>query len=195
MNFIQRIYLRIKYHFVKSKVFIQGYALIKHIDNMSFDYILKDYFYNNHDNLDGYTPSSNCFFKEGYLIEYDDVRKSNIDPWEHYCIYGRAEGRDNGMNPSLDIFFREGYLIEYEDVANQNVDPWVHYCQHGIAEGRDNGMHPSDKIFNERIYLILYEDIRSVIPSWIHYAKFGKKEGRHNGVLTKLLNDIYASAE
>ena len=71
----------------------------------------------------------------------------------------------------------------------------MHYCQHGIAEGRDNGMHPSDKIFNERIYLILYEDIRSIMPSWIHYAKFGKKEGRHNGVLTKLLNDIYASAE
>ena len=176
MNFIQRIYLRIKYHFVKSKVFIQGYALIKHIDNMSFDYILKDYFYNNHDNLDGYTPSSNCFFKEGYLTEYEDVAESEIEPWHHYVLSGKAEGRDNGLNPPKDIFFKEGYLTEYEDVAESEIEPWHHYVLLGKAEGRDNGLNPPKDIFFKEGYLTEYEDVAaSEIEPWHHYVLSGKK--------------------
>ena len=183
MNFIQRIYLRIKYHFVKSKVFIQGYALIKHIDNMSFDYILKDYFYNNHDNLDGYTPSSNCFFKEGYLTEYEDVAESEIEPWHHYVLLGKAEGRDNGLNPPKDIFFKEGYLTEYEDVAASEIEPWHHYVLSGKAEGRDNGLNPPKDIFFKEGYLAEYEDVAiSEIDPWEHYAISGKDEGRDNGL-------------
>lgn len=93
------------------------------------------------------------FFKEGYIALYDDIAKSNIDPWEHYCIYGRAEGRHNGVNPPAEAFFDLGYLTEYVDVAASGAKAWEHYCLCGKSEGRDNGMNPPYETFLEKAIL------------------------------------------
>ena len=39
------------------------------------------------------TASERNFFSDGYGIHNPDVRKSGIDPWQHFIQYGRLEGR------------------------------------------------------------------------------------------------------
>lgn len=36
------------------------------------------------------------FFAEGYLEMYPDVNKAGWNPWRHYALQGKQEGRDNG---------------------------------------------------------------------------------------------------
>ena len=113
---------------------------------------------------------------------YPDVAKSDMDPWRHYILYGKKEGRDNGLHPKEEQFFAEGYLEMYPDVARSDMDPWRHYILYGKKEGRDNGNHPSDKIFCSEGYLERYPDVENAgVDPWRHYVRYGKEEGRDNG--------------
>lgn len=55
------------------------------------------------------------------------MRKLKISAWEHYVLYGKNKGLDNGLHPDKSIFFPEGYLMEYPEISELNILPWVHY--------------------------------------------------------------------
>ena len=130
----------------------------------------------------GNNPPEDAFFREGYEVEYPDVRNSCEDAWHHYAETGLKEGRDNGLHPGNEQFFAEGYLEMYPDVVEGRLDPWHHYVLQGIAEGRDNGCHPGNELFFADGYLRMYPDVaESGMDPWRHYVLFGKKEGRDNG--------------
>lgn len=114
---------------------------------------------------------------------YPDVAKSGLDPWHHYVLRGKQEGRDNGQHPGQELFFREGYLVMYPFVAESGLDPWHHYVLYGRKDGRDNGLHPEDQKFFPEGYLAMYPDVaqRGENP-WRHYVLNGIKEGRDNGL-------------
>ena len=124
------------------------------------------------------------FFPEGYLEMYKDVARAGADPWRHYVLYGKKEGRDNGLHPDGRMFFPEGYLEMYPDAAQSGLDPWHHYVLKGKKEGRDNGLHPGEDLFFAEGYLELYPDVaRSKADPWRHYVLHGKAEGRDSGLL------------
>lgn len=66
-----------------------------------------------------------------YLNENIDVKKSGINPREHYLKYGYYENRRPGykFNPSY-------YIERYPDVAVSGMNPVYHYCHFGKKEGR-----------------------------------------------------------
>jgi len=74
---------------------------------------------------------SGLFDKAYYLKQYDDVRRADIDPIEHYVLYGWKEGRNPA--PWFDTKF---YLENNPDVANAGVNPFVHWIRWGRREGR-----------------------------------------------------------
>ena len=114
---------------------------------------------------------------------YPDVAESGLDPWHHYVLKGRKEGRDNGLHPKKDMFFPEGYLEMYPDVAESGIAPWRHYVLSGKKEGRDNGLHPKEELFFPEGYLEMYPDIAEEgLDPWRHYVLYGKKDGRDNGL-------------
>lgn len=123
------------------------------------------------------------FFKEGYKLLYPECSRLGMTPWQHYVIYGKKKGFDNGNHPSAEVFFSEGYELEYPDVKAAGVDPWRHYAEKGAAEGRDNGLHPGSDLFSPESYAGMYTDVaNSGVDPWRHYVLFGKKEGRDNGL-------------
>ena len=131
----------------------------------------------------GNHPSETAFFREGYELEYPDVKASGLDAWHHYVEHGIAEGRDNGLHPDEKLFFARGYLEMYPDVAKAEVDPWKHYVLNGKQEGRDNGLHPGEKQFFAEGYLEMYPDVaKAKVDPWKHYVLNGKQEGRDNGL-------------
>lgn len=75
--------------------------------------------------------ASSFFDEKWYCEQYPDVKKSSIDPAEHYLKFGAIEGR----NPSdrFDTYF---YLCEYPDVAASGQNPLLHYIRYGQHEER-----------------------------------------------------------
>jgi len=131
----------------------------------------------------GNHPPETAFFREGYELEYPDVKATGEDPWHNYVTTGKAAGRDNGLHPSDELFFPAGYLAMYPDVAGSGENPWRHYVLSGRNEGRDNGMHPAGEIFFAEGYAEMYPDIaKSGSDPWHHYVLHGRSEGRDNGM-------------
>lgn len=75
---------------------------------------------------------SGLFDEEFYLSMYEDVKLNNMNPIEHYLIFGWKEGR----YPSLK-FDTKFYLDYYTDVRNSGMNPLLHYIIYGRKEGRD----------------------------------------------------------
>src|SRR5690606_24521569 len=75
--------------------------------------------------------TSTLFDAQWYLQHYPDVASANIDPAEHYLLYGAAEGRQ----PSPD-FDANWYLEQNPDVANAGLNPLLHFIMFGQNEGR-----------------------------------------------------------
>ena len=66
-----------------------------------------------------------------YLASYQDVSVHGIDPVEHYCRQGWAEGR----NPAP--WFDTGYYLRANtDIAASGLNPFWHYLVEGCKEGR-----------------------------------------------------------
>lgn len=75
--------------------------------------------------------SSDLFDAEWYVKTYPDVKKSGIDPAEHYLNFGWLEGR----YPSQ-YFDGTWYLNRYPDVSQSDTNPLLHYLKFGKDEGR-----------------------------------------------------------
>jgi predicted nucleic acid-binding Zn-ribbon protein len=81
----------------------------------------------------GLLLTSEYFDVDWYLRIYTDVAESNINPAEHYLLYGAAENRLPGP-----LFDGNWYLQRYPDVAEQNINPLLHFILFGQQEGRDS---------------------------------------------------------
>lgn len=85
---------------------------------------------------------SGLFDERYYLTIYEDVRKGDIDPIEHYLKYGWKERR----NPS-EKFDTNFYLETYPDVKHSKINPLLHFVRYGQKEGRK--AHPKSSIVIE----------------------------------------------
>lgn len=79
-----------------------------------------------------------------YLENNEDVRLSDMDPFEHFLLHGAAELRN--PNAWFDTGF---YLRNNADVLDAELNPFWHYLAHGKAEGRQ----PAPRRRAERIIL------------------------------------------
>ena len=130
-----------------------------------------------------FAKGRDSFFSAGYKLLYPECSTEGMTPWQHYLIYGKRKGFDNGNNPPDIKFFPEGYEFEYPDVNESKEDPWRHYAENGHSEGRDNGLHPGAGEFFAEGYLAMYPDVKKAgADPWHHYVLHGKKEGRDNGL-------------
>jgi hypothetical protein len=121
-----------------------------------------------------------------YVRAHADVRVASVNPYFHYLVAGRAEGR-LPRNPSeysaeyiheraavAKEFDAEFYLSKYPDVAQASVDPLHHFLVAGWREARD----PS-ATFSTDFYQFTHEDIRLAdLNPFLHYLTEGRKEGR-----------------
>lgn len=65
----------------------------------------------------GLDPSP-FFSTEYYLLEYEDIRKNGINPFEHYILFGKEEGRRVLPSKRVDaaaVFLAQGGKIPYEN--------------------------------------------------------------------------------
>ncbi len=81
----------------------------------------------------GLLLTSEYFDVDWYLRTYTDVAESQMNPAEHYLIYGAAEGRLPGP-----LFDGNWYLQHYPDVAESNINPLLHFIMFGQQEGRSS---------------------------------------------------------
>ena len=123
------------------------------------------------------------FLADGYREMYPDINEKEENPWRQYVLYGRNDGRDNGLHPGDDVFFAEGYLAMYPDVTGSGIAPWRHYLKYGKKEGRDNGNHPLREVFFPEGYRLEYPDAKGNSEDlWHFYVVQGMKEGQDNGL-------------
>ena len=109
-----------------------------------------------------------------YLINYNDVASSGINPLVHYLLYGRVQRRSPNR-----LFDATWYLAVNKDVELAGNDPLEHYLDYGWREGRDP--HP---VFQVNFYLDKNPDVLSEgIEPLTHYILTGWKEGRSPGFL------------
>lgn len=77
--------------------------------------------------------TSEYFDVEWYLKHYPDVAECQMNPAEHYILYGAAEGR----LPSLH-FDGNWYLQQYPDIHAAGLNPLLHFIMFGQEEGRSS---------------------------------------------------------
>lgn len=99
-----------------------------------------------------------------YLKQYPDVRRADIDPLEHFVMYGWKEGR----NPNEWFNTRE-YLEKNPDVAKAGINPFVHWIRWGRFEGRE--------VFTKNAYFVQQRnnDTKLRFSSLIYLAKLAVK--------------------
>lgn len=134
---------------------------------------------------------SEFFSTSRYLEKNPDVAATGVNPFWHYIVAGRDEGRSGKPNmesraskvrhfPSTEVdlivehFDRAFYLSMYADVAREGVDPLEHYWNNGWKEGRD-----PCSTFSTAFYIESNPDVanKGINPFW-HYVAAGKSEGR-----------------
>jgi hypothetical protein len=125
-----------------------------------------------------------AFDRSWYLAAYPDVAEAGIDPYEHYKVYGKGEGRYPTAIAAEEAlgFDRAWYLAAYPDVAEAGIDPYEHYKVYGKGEGR----HPTATAAEEALgfdrawYLGAYPDVAAAGQDpFRHWLDHGKAEGRH----------------
>jgi uncharacterized protein (TIGR02145 family) len=90
----------------------------------------------------GQNLPENCeYARKKYLEVNQDVKDAKMDPWVHYEIYGKKEGRIwysciEQEKPENCEYARNKYLEANQDVKNAKIDPWFHYEIYGKKEGR-----------------------------------------------------------
>lgn len=124
-----------------------------------------------------------------YLENNSDVAESGVNPFFHYIVSGRKEGRlsreeeRDGLTEALryeisvikDHFDKEFYLQQVPRLAGWDRDALLrHFVEHGWRTLLD----PSPK-FSTSQYLESYQDVREDgINPLFHYLTIGKSEGR-----------------
>ncbi|MEZ5541718.1 MAG: hypothetical protein R3F42_06715 [Pseudomonadota bacterium] len=124
-----------------------------------------------------------------YLAANPDVRQGGINPFYHYLVLGRMEGRalipdaagavpaqpDTVQKSLVESEFDAAYYLQQNpDVRAAGIAPLDHYMNSGWREGRD----PSPD-FSTSYYLQANPDVRAVgINPFFHYLHTGRQEGR-----------------
>lgn len=90
---------------------------------------------------------------EYYTANNPDVAENNIDPLDHYLMYGYKEGR----NPSA-LFDQHFYLAMYPDVRASGINPLVHYIKWGRSEGRQINLPIKEDLKDKRVNIALQLD-------------------------------------
>ncbi len=80
-------------------------------------------------------PRYSQFDAEYYVKKNPDIAVMDIDPFEHYMVWGRFEGREPN-DKIRGIFDAAHYLATNPDVAAIGIDPYQHYMAYGQFEGR-----------------------------------------------------------
>ena len=112
-----------------------------------------------------------------YRTRYQDIGSREIDPAEHYSLFGWREGRD----PSP--LFSTSRYIKAHGLEGKGINPLVH---HGIELIRNalGGLDLEHKLieaqFDRDFYLKTYADVAAAgIDPVVHYRYYGYKEGRN----------------
>ena len=74
---------------------------------------------------------ASALFDPGWYLErYIDLQSAMIEPFEHFCASGSAEGRDPGPD-----FSTSGYRRNHQQaLAESGLEPWEHYLLHHAQE-------------------------------------------------------------
>ncbi|MCC6805884.1 MAG: hypothetical protein IT381_00555 [Deltaproteobacteria bacterium] len=103
-----------------------------------------------------------------YLDQYPDVRRSGVDPVEHYLERGAAEGRD--PHP---WFSTRWYCAKYHDIDPSRANPLVHFGISGWRERRDPGPW-----FDTGWYLNEHKEVAvAEINPLSHFLRYGLDQG------------------
>jgi len=145
------------------------------------------------------------FDQDYYVAAYPDISPANIDPFEHFFLYGYLEGRQPNA-----IFDPAWYLANYPEVKALNVQPLLHYAAFGEGEGRRPSLYfdpvwyrneyniPADQNalshylkhriesfsplpeFDAKYYLEIYKDVADAkVDPFEHFICHGYREGRN----------------
>lgn len=120
-----------------------------------------------------------------YLNSYEDVRTEGINPFVHYILYGKEEGRmakhfpfnskyydDYMLILESGFFDRQWFSKRYS--LERDMDPIIYYLENW--ESLD--MNPSHD-FDTQWYLNEYSDVsESHMNPLVHYLKIGVNENR-----------------
>ena len=142
----------------------------------------------------GYNPCE-WFDTNWYLKKNDDVKNFGMNPFSHYMLYGKDEGRlpklfcedksDEFNRDYFKVFLSDEFdTVWYRETYNLGED--VDSIRHYLEEGAILGYNPS-KYFDTVWYLEENLDVKEKnVNPFVHYIEYGKDEGR----LPKLL-DLY----
>jgi glycosyltransferase involved in cell wall biosynthesis len=135
----------------------------------------------------------NPFFSvRSYLAHNADVAATEVNPFAHYTLHGRAEGRavslsfwghDRGPDIGADViklvrrlFDADHYRAQLPDLVHLPADTLL---SHYLVLGWVAGLRPNPD-FSGDSYLEAHSDVRSAgINPFLHFALYGQKEGRH----------------
>jgi glycosyltransferase involved in cell wall biosynthesis len=121
-----------------------------------------------------------------YLENYSDVKSMGVNPFYHYLVWGRKEGRKacyHEKEPLLSThraliaenFDSEFYFEKYSDHCKSKEEALEHFLSFGSAQG----FNPC-AWFSVSSYVTAYPDVaNSEMNPFLHYLLFGKNEGRH----------------
>jgi hypothetical protein len=135
--------------------------------------------------LEGFNPRPD-FDTLYYLASNPDVAKAGINPFIHYLLHGREEGRlseatdERDRSLALDYFIIapefdvDYYLSENEDVKNANLDPIKHFISSGWTEARN----PRADFHTTYYYFKNKDVIPSDVNPFRNYIEKGRQEGR-----------------
>jgi GT2 family glycosyltransferase len=144
-----------------------------------------------------YVSEINEFDPQWYLLTYPDIASSGVDPYEHFLVHGKDEGRYpsekallRAQAPDLD---EEWYLETYSDVKNAGLSALYHYISHGRKEGRFPSLarlHAQD--FDSDWYLNEYPDVAAIdMEPLNHFLHYGYSEGRKPCAMPRMLEAPY----
>ncbi|HEY3041579.1 MAG TPA: glycoside hydrolase family 99-like domain-containing protein [Pyrinomonadaceae bacterium] len=111
---------------------------------------------------------STLFDAEWYLGKNPEVKKTGMDPLQHYLRYGAQEGHD--PHP---LFETKWYLSQAPELANISLTPLEHYVSYGAREGRST--HPE---FDSQFYIKNHpESVIGEMTPLTHYLTLGWRLG------------------
>ncbi len=138
--------------------------------------------------------NSEWFDEKYYLKKYPTIKKSGINPLQHYLILGNKENKipSHKFNKIYNLlknsewFDEKYYLKKYPTIKKSGINPLLHYLIFGTKENKIPS-HKFNKIYNllknsewfdEKYYLKKYPTIKkSGINPLLHYLILGYKEG------------------
>jgi glycosyltransferase involved in cell wall biosynthesis len=124
---------------------------------------------------------------ESYYYESSpDVKRSWLEPYLHYALFGAKEFRNptSSFNTSI-------YVKTYDDLSDNDINPFVHYFEFGKKEGRVKNSSELDALnereswikkvtlFDIEYYLENNLDVKEAnLDAFEHFCDFGETEGR-----------------